>query len=284
MKIIADLHVHSTYSDGLLTPKELFAWAKSINLNFFALTDHNTTAGCRDFIKFSKNNKLDNNSFISGIEFSCWEKDKNWHVLGLFIDPFAKSIIEFENRYFSSRIQRTNDMIKKLIELGLPITLEEFRKSYPQKNASRPHIALYLYEKKLVSSPQEAFDRWIAKGKPAYIKDYYKPSFEEVAKILKEAGGIVGLAHPLEKISIEELNNFTLEELLPLKEMKEANFDFIEVFHPRNKQQYEILINFTKKHNFKISGGSDFHGIKLCKEQLFGKFGLDKSYFNLLKE
>ncbi len=260
-----DLHLHSTVSDGKLSPSALVAVAELVGLKGMAITDHNTTEGCMEAISEGKRLGIE---VICGVELSSWDdKNNNWHILGYFLDPDAKSLVDFQRRYFKARRQRTEDILKKLGDYGYDVDISEFRRIYPGDNASRPHIAMYLVSKGYFSHVQDVFEKEIGNGKRCYIPDYYKLTVYEAAKIIREAGGVPVLAHPMQ--------DFDNVWDVPWEMFKDSGIVGIEVMHPKNKGYMEALTLIAEKFDFLPTGGSDWHGNEVTGEFIIGQFGVE---------
>jgi predicted metal-dependent phosphoesterase TrpH len=250
-----DLQLHSCFSDGSDTPTELVKQAKKLGLTAIALTDHDTIYGIPEFIEAGLKYNI---ITVPGVEISVDTKLPNnghMHILGLFIDPKYEPLKNHLDFLRKERNKRAVKIIDKLAQLGHKITLEELHAEAGEGSIGRPHVAKLLLRRNIVSSLQEAFDLYLAKGKPAYID---KIKFDEAGAIgmIKEAQGLAVLAHPnlMNYNSLQE----TKERILSLKK---HGLDGFEVYYSRMSQKYSNkLIKFAKKYNFAISGGSDYHG------------------------
>lgn len=249
--MLADLHIHTYYSDGLDSPASIVEKANTNNLAAIAITDHDSIAGITEAITAAR--KLANFQIIPGIELSTTDNGQDIHVLGYFID--------YNNHIFTDRLKelrqaktiRNQLIVDKLNQLGIEITLEEINNKAltADSRIGRPHIAEVLYEKKLVKSIAEAFHKYLGDKGLAYIETK-SISPEEGIDIIKQAGGAVVLAHP------GIYNNETL-----LKRLINYGLDGVEVNHPdHNLQTINTLKNIAKKNSLIITGGSDYHGYR----------------------
>lgn len=253
MTNMVDLHVHSNYSDGTLSPTELVKLALSIPLRAFALTDHDTTAGINEALSAAKGTDLE---VIPGIEFSTSHEGKDIHVLGLGIQHQDARFQETLKEYRESRSDRNLQMIEQMQEHGIDISIEQLHEEYPDSEVvlTRAHFARYLLEHGYVSSRNEAFDRYLGERACCYVPRRKVTPFQVVSTI-HEAGGYAILAHPL----LYGLSEQRLDELTA--RCKKAGMDGIEAVYSKNRPAEEdAMRRLAKKYDLKITGGSDFHG------------------------
>lgn len=251
-----DLHTHSTYSDGTFTPDELLREASRLGLSALALTDHDTIDGVAEFMELGKRYGV---FTVPGVEISVDSKLPNnghMHILGLFIDPYSTQLKENLRYLLAQRNLRAEKIIHKLNELGIPATLEELLAEAGEGAIGRPHVAKILLRRGAVSSIQEAFDLYLAKGKPAYI-DKEKLGEEAALKMIRDAGGLSILAHP----HLMRYDTFA-EARDKILELKTLGLDGFEVYYSGMPREYtEKLLALAEEQGFAISGGSDFHGL-----------------------
>lgn len=246
-----DLHTHTTFSDGTLTPSELIKYAKQKNIKAIAITDHDNFDGVEEAIKAGKNENIE---VISGIEMSTDYNSKEIHIVGIFIDIKNKDFNNALKLLKEKRKKRNLLAIEKLNNLNIDITYEELEKISSNKIITRAHFAKVLMQKGYISSVKECFNKYMGENKPAYVKrEVISP--EETISLIKNAGGIAILAHPL-------LYNFPKEELSKmLVYLKSIGITGMEcLYSTHSKEDTEYLTNLAKELNLKISGGSDFHG------------------------
>jgi predicted metal-dependent phosphoesterase TrpH len=271
-KIYADLHVHSSASDGIFSPDELVKSSKEKGLSVIALTDHDTIDGVAAAKMQGLKSGID---VIPGIELSCgWEgREASIHVLGLFIDEASSALISLLNEQKRFRYTRALKIVELLRQTG--INTEPLRKKFestPDKVLGRPHIARYLVETGCIEDFQQAFEKYLSKGCPAYVaKDHVEPL--RGIKAIKAAGGIAVLAHP-----------GLIPDWQPVWEnIRDLPWDGIEVFYSEhNRQQVEKFSDLTKANNWAQTGGSDFHGEygKHCNR--LGNFGMKLEQYEAL--
>jgi len=252
-----DLHIHSTASDGTFSPCEILALAKKLNLAAIAITDHDTVAGSKEAIDTGIPSEI---KFLTGVEisvvppssFSC---SGSFHILGYSFrldDPVLNQTL---NTLQMARKNRNPGIIERLKNLGFDTSIEEVIEFTGGGQTGRPHIARLMAEKGFVGSINEAFDKYLGKGKPAYV-DKYRIECGMAIEIIIGAGGIPVLAHP-SLINICDSRNF--EDLIA--DLKEMGIKGIEAYYPEHsKAQISYYVKLAEKHKMLITGGTDFHG------------------------
>src|SRR6266542_5886572 len=195
MGSLADLHCHSTFSDGRLTPTELVNLAYRNGVRILALTDHDIVDGVPE--AFSAAERYADFTLIPGIEMSTDVPGNEVHILGHFIDWHNSAFLDRLRRLQESRLDRARMMVGKLGQLGKPVSWERVEFFAGEGAIGRPHIALALVEAGHVGSVNEAFNLYLSRNGPAYVpRDRLGP--EEVITLLSEVGGMATLAHPRE--------------------------------------------------------------------------------------
>jgi len=255
MKYI-DLHVHSTASDGSLTPEEVVNLAVDSDLSAIALTDHDTTAGIKNAQEAARKatEKGHPIEVIPGIEISAAYENKDIHILGLMIDPENDTLNKVIENARLERDSRNEKMARNLRNAGIDITVEQMRQTEGDAVLTRAHFAKFMVEHGYVKTNQDAFNKYLNSDSPYYVpREYLNP--EDAIHLIQEAGGLAILAHPfLYKYSLEGV-----EKLISF--LIERSLDGIEVMHSSNTGFDEgRLLHFANKYNLAISGGSDFHG------------------------
>lgn len=251
MKLI-DLHVHSTYSDGTLTPYELAKLAKDTGLTSFALTDHDTVDGIPDALGACQEFEIE---LIPGIEFSTEYQGKDIHIVGLELDWKNPRFLSEVHLFQDSRNIRNRKMIAKLHDLGnIDISWEQMEAAFGKAIWTRAHFARYLKDHGYVKEMKEAFSRYIGDNCP-YFVPREKVSPAQAVRLIRSTGGIPILAHPL-------LYRLTEEGLLTLiEELKNAGLLGIEALYSTHTPEEEsFVLRLARKQGLLISGGSDFHG------------------------
>ena len=246
-----DLHMHTTHSDGSFTPRELVRFAKEKKLDCISVTDHDTMSS---FDECADEAKKEGSELIPGIEISAQFEPGTLHILGYFLDrndPQLKATLEDIQK---ARRERNPQIIEKLNRLGIPITFEEAKAESGGKQIGRPHFAKVLLKKGVVKDLQEAFDKYLAKGKPAYL-DKRRLSPKESIRRIREAGGIAVIAHPKQMRLDEE--KLTQE----FARLRDEGLGGIEAYNScQNREEAQIYKRLAKRFNLLITGGSDFHG------------------------
>jgi predicted metal-dependent phosphoesterase TrpH len=258
----ADLHTHSTYSDGKLTPTELIERAVSRGLEVFALTDHDCTDGIPEALEAAQ--KHPPLLFIPGIELSTDLPQEEVHVLGYFLDWQNPRFQGHLARLRRSRLERGQKMLNKLKHLGIDISWQRVQEIAGDGAVGRPHIALAMLESGHISSLEEAFDRYLSRNGPAYA-EREKITPAEAVHLLTDASGLPVLAHPRDLQNLESL----------LVELKGAGLIGTEVYYQDYDQQaIEHLLAIARQHDLLPLGGSDFHGIGGAHERDLGDIPL----------
>lgn len=268
-----DFHVHTNFSDGLLSPKDVVKRASKNGVSILAITDHDTIDGISEAIEESK---LHNIKIIPGIELSTNYNGESIHVLGYFKDDSykEKEFVEFLDKIKNRRIHRAKEMIQKLKDVfNIEIKFEDVIK-YGENVVARPHIAKAIIDAGYPYTQDYIFDNFIGKGKPAYIETT-KITVKEGVDLLHKYNALVFLAHPI------LINNSNISDFLKF------NFDGIEgVYFLNSKTQEKELLDFANKNNLLVSAGSDCHGdfINDSRHGDIGDMNLDENYINLLLE
>ncbi len=269
--MIYDLHVHTNYSDGLFSPITVVQNAIERKISGIAITDHDSIDGIEEAIKESK--KHDNIEVIPGIEFGCVYKNEEVHILGLYINYKDPTLIDKTKILKDERKERGLRMIKLINELGMKITIEDVMEFSRDNYIGRPHIARALLKAGYVENLQEAFNRYLARDKPAY-SERFAYSIEEVIALIKNLGGISSLAHP------GLLNNTNIIDYCI-----SVGIDAIESSHSKHsKSQTKTFKKIANKNNLLITGGSDCHGDESSGQLLLGQFGVDEEEIFKIKE
>lgn len=246
-----DLHVHSSASDGTLTPAELVAYAKEKGLSAFALTDHDTVAGIDEARRAAAAVGL---TLIPGIELSCKHEGQDIHMLGLGIDPGCPVLLTHLEDIQHARAVRNEIMLARLSEAGFDVSLKEFLETFPGASLTRTHIARLLMQKGYVASIQEGYERYVGNHSPYYVPKECLSPIEAISWI-HEAGGKAVLAHPLlYHMSEEKLHAFVAQ-------LSAHGLDGIEAIYSCNEGTDEdCMLALAKEFDLCVSGGSDFHG------------------------
>lgn len=247
--MITELHCHTTASDGLLTPADVVRLAKRRDVAVLAITDHDTVAAHDEAMAAGAELNL---RIIPGIEISALSPQGEVHVLGYNVRPTDDATIQTLNGLRGVREARARGMIDKLAALGIDVPFERVKALAGDAMIGRPHLARVLVEMGSVSNMQEAFDLYLAEGRPAFVPhEGLTPA--QAVDLIHAAHGVAVLAHPA-------LYRGDLDTLLA--DLLAAGLDGIEVFYPLHTpaqiEQYKVI---ASKHNLVMTGGSDFHYI-----------------------
>lgn len=249
-----DLHLHTSASDGVLSPSEIVRYAKAKGLQAIAITDHDTIEGCAEGL--SEGEKI-GFEVIPGIEISAEHSPGSMHILGYFLDIHHPLLIERLGFLQKARAERNPKIIQKLNALGIDINFEEVLKASGGGQVGRPHFASVLLEKKVVNSFQDAFDRFLKKGAPAYV-DKFRFTSKEALHFINEAKGIAVLAHP----NTLGMDRYSALEKLVLR-LVEEGLKGIEVYYPEHSSsEVAQYVTLAESHGLLITGGTDYHGME----------------------
>ena len=255
MKI--DLHMHTTYSDGVYTPEELTSMAVQAGLDIIAISDHDTTAA------YSGHDFAPGLTVIRAIEMSSECEDEDVHVLGYYIDPHSPELTDYCRQFRKKRLHRALEIVDKCIERGYNLDRKSVEDLLDKGGTvGRPHIARMLVDGGYCPDVKTAFDTLLYRGGPVYVP-YKRWSIDECIGLIHAAGGVAVLAHP-------GLLNHTLSQVLA------HPFDGIEVFHPNNRGRFDEFLALAHKHHWLISGGSDFHGVSGRFPETLGLFSVQE--------
>jgi len=247
-----DLHIHTTASDGSLTPSQVVRYARVKGLKAIAITDHDTIEGNKEAIEEGLREGIE---VIPGVEISVDYSPGSMHMLGYFITIDDTVLTEKLTLLQDSRADRNPRIIEKLNDLGLSLTYDEVVQVSGGGQVGRPHMAQVLMEKGYIKSIQEAFDKYLGKGAPAYL-DKFRLGAEEAIAMITNAGGIPVLAHPftLQCKSPDELESL-------VKKLTNQGLQGLEIYYSEHNERqisnYQLL---AKRYNLIVTGGSDFHG------------------------
>ena len=252
-----DLHIHSTASDGSLTPFEILQLAQKLDLGAIAITDHDSLEGSKEALRAGIPTSL---KFLSGVEISAaypqfFSRSGSFHLLGYAIRLDDRALNQSLDKLRQARKNRNPEILKRLNKLGYPLTLTEVRTVAGEGQLGRPHIAQAMVKKGYATSVNDAFDNFLGTDQPAYVNKYRIECIEAVQAITA-AGGIPVLAHPgLLGIDDEK----ALKQLIG--NLKDIGIRGIEVYYPEHTaQQMETYAEFARHFDLLVTGGTDFHG------------------------
>lgn len=250
MERYCDLHTHSTYSDGTLTPAQLITEAQKQGLSAIALTDHNTVAGLPAFLEAAVDSGVE---AVPGVEFSTEYREMELHILGLYIRPEHYEMVNRLLQQFLDRKEQANiAMIQRLNQAGIPLSYEKIRQA-SAGSINRAVIGAEMVRMGVCESVKEAFSQWLSPKKGYYIPPKRPDAFETI-RFIKSIGAVAVLAHPF--LSMDE---GMLRAFLP--DAVRAGLDGMEVFYSTFDAQTTALAEeIAEEHGILKSGGSDFHG------------------------
>lgn len=260
-----DLHVHTTASDGTLTPLQVLELAAKLRLGAVAITDHDTLDGVQAVRGHSCYPEV---PFLNGVEISTappagFPHKGSLHILGYGFDTANSALIAALNQAQEARRNRNPQIIQRLNALGLDITLAEVSENTNGDRVGRPHIARVLVAKGMALSIDDAFDRFLGNGQPAYIDKYRIPSLDAL-NLLQAAGGVAVLAHP-GLLAVNAGAEF--EQLLIW--LKNNGLGGLEVWYPEHTpQQTRTYFQLAQRYDLVATGGTDFHGALKPEVQL----------------
>lgn len=264
----ADLHLHTQFSDGTFTPEELVLHAQKHGLACIALTDHDTVEGCARTAEACAKVQME---FIVGSELTAEHDDTEVHILGYFLDPQNQVLLDRIGKFQAVRQQRIHEMCAALNKLGVPLKPESVFALANCKSPGRPHVARAMVKEKLISNLDEAFERFLKKGRPAWVPKT-KMSALEAVELIHQAGGLAVMAHP-------GLNR--TDEIIPA--LVDAGMDGIECFHTKHSTvMSERYLEIAEKYKLLVTGGSDCHGYSK-KAPLIGTVKLPYDHVERLK-
>jgi predicted metal-dependent phosphoesterase TrpH len=247
-----DLHLHSTVSDGRLSPSELVRYAHQQGVRVMALTDHDNTDGVVEAMRAGQALGL---RVVPGIELSTDVPGASIHVLGLFVGYQQPRFQDRVRQFREARLTRAQQMVDALARLGAPISLERVFQIAGEGSVGRPHVALALVEAGHVRSIDEAFERFIGRNGPAYFEGFRLEPAEAIA-LIHSAGGFAAWAHP------NELEGKDWRAYLPL--LLQAGVDGLEAYYSKDYGPAvpAALLEACAEHDLVPTVGSDFHGFK----------------------
>jgi 3',5'-nucleoside bisphosphate phosphatase len=268
MKSLADLHIHTRYSDGSLSPDDIVRIAGEKGLCCISITDHDSVFAIDQAICAGNDYNVE---VIPGVEISAEEDGREMHILGYYINHKNKKLLDFLDKIRQDRIKRLYKMAECLNRHQVEIDVQELMDFTGDVSISRLHIAKFMQAKGFVANWRDAFSRYIGDSKPCYVASFRYKS-KEVIDTIKHSGGIAVIAHP----GISRLDNILIR-------LVHEGLGGIEVFHyehsDKKVKQYQ---DFAEKHSLVITGGSDCHG-DLKGEPLIGKSAINYSYVEALK-
>ena len=253
-----DLHIHSTASDGQLSPAGVVRKAAETGLTVIALTDHDTVDGIPPALETAKT--FPTLTVIPGVEINTDVAEGEAHILGYFVDYHHPELLAALTKLRDSRQERAQRMITKLRNLGLPVDWERVKEITGTGSIGRPHIAQAMLEKGYITSFKEAFTRYIGWGGPAYV-EREKVAPEEATRLILHANGLPVLAHPFTVTNPQTL----------IPELKASGLVGIEVYYNSyTVEEIKKLVSLADKYHLITTGGSDYHGADISDGTTIG--------------
>lgn len=268
--MIIDLHSHTTASDGVLSPEALIHAATDAGVDVLAVTDHDTVDG---LTRAHQTTRPEGLIILGGIEISCFFGNTELHVLGLGIEATASGLTTWLRTLMTRRIERMRGMVERLEEMGFELDADAILASAGSGSVGRPHIARALVASGQVDSFEQAFNRYLNRGQPAYV-ERFKLGVTEAIERIHTAGGVAVQAHP------GAMGN---DEDIPA--LVEIGLDGLEVNHPEHGPQLRARYNaMAEEMNLLVTGGSDFHGDSAGRATHLGQCTTDPAQFDRLVE
>ena len=265
----ADLHLHTTYSDGFFPTRDVVRQARHAGLSIISITDHDHTGAIDEAI--AAGNEL-GVSIIPGVELSATLNEQDIHILGYFFDHKNRELLDYLSFFRTERVKRAERIVKKLNSMNIPLSFEAVLRQAGTGAVGRPHIASALLEEGLTDTYHEAFFKYIGFGKPAYEQKYQLSPREAIA-LIASTGGLSFIAHPG--------NNLDEKALLALID---EGVDGIEVIHPSHSpERVAHYKGIVSEYFLLASGGSDFHGGKRNDHDVLGTFSITADEVQMMR-
>ena len=267
---ICDLHTHSNYSDGTLTPTELVHEAASNGIDALALTDHNTVNGLEEFFAAGERYGVET---VGGVELTCEYGGREVHMLGLFVTAESRDVIsEYCSKLTQSKYESNVRLVESLARAGYAIdSIEDIYARSGHGNVNRAHIAESLIAHGHVSSVSEAFSDLLSPERGYYIPPV-RPDAIATVRLIKRIGGLAVIAHPYLSLTPEQLESF-------LPKAKKEGLDGMETYYSKYSSETHTLARETA-HRYALleSGGSDYHGARKAEIALSSRDGFYTPY------
>lgn len=252
MKQDFDLHTHTTYSDGSLTPAELIKMAFKEGIKLVAITDHDNINGVNEALEEGKKFGI---KVIPGVEISIDYNPGTFHLCGYCIDVGNRILNERLKFVQNARKERNPKIVENLNKLGIDITMEEIVEEAGSEQVGRPHFAKVLVKRGYVKNLKEAFTKYLAKGCPGYV-DKKRLKLAEAINVIEEAGGICVVAHPAQ-LSLNGSGEY--KEFF--SKIKDAGVKGVEAYSSHHSEEENLLFHsLANEVGMFVTGGSDFHG------------------------
>lgn len=271
----ADLHLHTNHSDGSDAPGRVVERAAALGMSALAITDHDSVSAVHEAQATARQAGLE---YLPGVELSTLYGQIEIHILGLGVHPQASTLLDTLSELHAARSKRVDTILERLNALSVPLTREEVEAQASGGEATslgRMHVAMALHAKGITRTVQQGFDRFIRRGRKAYIPKKTL-SCRQAIDLIHEAGGLAFLAHPGV--------GTTLGKLI-LRLIGELPFDGIEVYHSKHTSgQAAQFLQIAQEHSLLVSGGSDCHGTATHPTPDMGRVRLPYRYYEAIRE
>jgi predicted metal-dependent phosphoesterase TrpH len=250
-----DLHIHSAYSDGTMSPRDIVSYAHAVGLSAVSITDHDTVNAQVEALEAGAACGIE---VVTGIEFSIEENGSSIHILGYCFDHANRALVESLEDLSLARVSRAEEIVRKLGAHGISIPFEAVLAEAGRGSVGRPHIARVLRKRGHVLSVSDAFARYLSDSAPCHVPKKVLP-LEEVVRLLSGAGGVAVWAHPGWNVKREDL----VERLIA------SGVRGVEVWHPNHAERVRTEIReLAERRGLVCTGGSDFHFIELIEADI----------------
>lgn len=269
MDCTADLHIHTTFSDGALSARTVVHHAREAGLSIISITDHDHTGATDEALNAGREAGIE---VIPGVELSASIENQDIHILGYFIDHHNSRLQEYLAHFRTERVRRAERIIGKLRALNVHLPFEAVMEQAGEGSVGRPHIANALVELGLTETYHEAFWKYLGTGRPAYEKKFHI-SPRDAVELISSAGGLSFVAHPGSSVGDDLLLRLIHEGV-----------DGIEVIHPAHgPERTAYYAGIVTEYFLLMSGGSDFHGGRKNGVDLLGKFVIPHTYVDMMR-
>jgi predicted metal-dependent phosphoesterase TrpH len=268
-ELFADLHLHTLFSDGTFSPEELARRGEQAGLVAMALTDHDTVEGCARMAAACQALGIE---FITGTELTAEFEGHEVHLLGYFVDTRQQKLLDEIKKFQTVRQERVREMVSRINKLGYPLRAETVFELANCQSPGRPHVGRALVQEGFCADLDESFERFLKKGRPAWVPKY-KMSAAEAVVLIHQAGGLAVMAHP-------GLNH--CDHIIP--QLARDGLDGLECYHSKHTAtQSRYYLALAGRLNLAVTGGSDCHGFSKGKP-LIGGVKLPAVYVEKLKQ
>jgi predicted metal-dependent phosphoesterase TrpH len=265
----ADLHLHTTFSDGALSPRELVQKARNAGLTTIAITDHDNVGALEEAVEWGASMGVE---VLPGLELSASMGERDIHILAYLFDFKNRNLLEYLEFFRKERLKRAERIVQKLNKINISLEFDAVLEQAGIGSVGRPHIANALVEQGMIGTYNEAFEKYIGDHGPAFEKKF-QVTPAEAFKLISSSGGLSFLAHP---------GKYMTE--LQLSDVIRSGLDGIEVVHPSHNENLRAFYREVVNQYFLLeSGGSDYHGGKKNDDYAFGRFVVPMSVVEAMR-